>query len=175
MNKTLSIVAVTTVFILLVPLLAMHFTTEVDWNLADFVVAGALLFGTGLIYVLLSKKVSNIAYRAAIGVMLAAAFLLIWINLAVGIIGNESNPANLMYIGVLAVLFIGAIIARFQPHGMSIAMFVTALAQALVTMIALIARLGYPGSGPLEILTLNGFFVALFVGSAWLFRPVAQK
>ncbi len=53
-------------------------------------------------------------------------------------------------------------------------LFATALAQALVAVIALIAGLGSPWSGPLEILVLNGFFVALFVGSAWLFRRAAR-
>ena len=90
-------------------------------------------------YELAARKTGNIAYRAAVGVALAAALLLVWINLAVGIIGNEDNPANLMYIGVLAVGTIGAIIARFQPHGMARALFATALAQGLVVVIALIA------------------------------------
>ena len=144
------------------------------WDLTDFAVAGTLLVGTGLTYELAARKAGNIAYRAAVGVTLAAALLIVWINLAVGIIGTEDNSANLMYIGVLAVGIIGAIIARFQPHGMSRALFATALAQALVAVIALIARLGYPASPPLEILILNGFFVALFVGSALLFRKAAR-
>lgn len=162
-------------FILLLPLLAMQITDEVVWDLADFAVAGALLVGTGLMYVLAARKAGNIAYRAAVGVALAAALLLVWINLAVGVIGTEDNPANLMYIGVLAVGLIGAVIARFQPHGMARALFATALAQALVAVIALIAGMGYPWSGPLEIMGLNGFFVALFVGSAWLFRKSARE
>jgi len=49
-----------------------------------------------------------------------------------------------------------------------------ALAQVLITAIALIARLGLPYSGPLEILTLNGFFIAMFSGSAWLFKYAAR-
>ena len=36
----------------------------------------------------------NSAYRAAVGVAIAAAFILVWMNLAVGIIGSEDNPAN---------------------------------------------------------------------------------
>jgi hypothetical protein len=105
----------------------------------------------------------NNAYRAAGGVALAAAFILVWMNLAVGIIGNEDNPANLMYGGVLAVGIIGAVIARFQPHGMARALVATALAQALAAVIALIAGLGYT-------FILTGFFVALWLISAWLFR-----
>jgi hypothetical protein len=44
----------------------------------------------------------------------------------------------------------------------------------LVAVIALVGGLGAPYSGPLEIVTINGFFVALFVGSAVLFRKAAR-
>ena len=162
-------------FILLLPLVAMQVTDEMRWGLADFVVAGALLVGTGLLYELAARKVGNVVYRAAAGMALAAALLLIWLNLAVGLIGTEGDRANLMYVGVLAVGIMGAAIARFQPHGMARALFATALAQALVAVIALILELGFPESGPLEIVALNGFFVALFVGSAVLFRHAARE
>jgi hypothetical protein len=79
-----------------------------------------------------------------------------------------------MYFGLLAVGIIGAIITRFQPYGMARALFATALAQTLVTVIALIAGLGYPWSGPLELLALNGFFVALWLITVWLFRKAAR-
>ena len=164
-------VALATAFILLVPLL-----TAPAWNLFDFVFAGALIFGTGLTFVLVASKAGNSAYRFAFGVALAAAFILVWLTGAVGIIGSEDNNANVMYFGVLAVGIVGAIIARFRPHGMARALFATALAQALVSVIALIITLGSPGSPPgvLGTLILNGFFVGLFVGSAWLFREAAR-
>jgi hypothetical protein len=163
-------VALATAFILLIPLLA-----ALAWDLADFAVAGALIFGTGLTYVLAARKAGNIAYRAAVGVALAASFILVWLNLAVGVIGTEDDLANLMYIGMLAVGIVGAIIARFQPHRMARALFATALAQALVAVIALIFGLGLPWSPSREILGLNGFFGALFVGSALLFRIAARE
>ena len=163
-------VALATAFILLIPLLAAP-----TWSLADFVIAGAVIFGTGLTYELAARKAGNIAYRTAVGVALAAAFILDWLNLAVGVIGTSGDPANVMYVGVLAVGIIGAIIARFQPPGMARALFATALAQALVAVIALIFGLGSSLSPPVEILALNGFFVALFVGSAWLFRYAARE
>ena len=109
-------------------------------------------------------------YRTAVGIALAAALMLVWLSLGVGIIGRDGDPANLMYFGVLGVGTIGAVIARFRPQGMARALFATALAQATVAMIALFAGLGLPWSGPAEILLLNGFFVALFVGSGALFR-----
>ena len=163
-------VALATAFILLVPLLGRW-----DWGPADYVFAGVLIFGTGLTFVLAAKKVGNTAYRSAVGVGLAAAFLLVWVTGAVGIIGSEDNNANLMYIGVLAVGIAGAIIARFRSHGMARALFATALAQALVAAIVLVFGLGLPWSPPVEILALNGFFVALFAGSALLFRYAARE
>ena len=160
--------------ILLLPLIAMQFSDEVAWDVTDFIVFGALLGGVGVTFELAVRMTGDIAYRAAVGVALAGTFLLVWVNGAVGLIGSEGNDANLMYFGVLAVGIVGAIIARFQPHGMARALFATALAQALVAMIALIAGWGSPGSGAFEIVALNGFFVALFVGSALLFREAAR-
>lgn len=160
--------------VLLLPLVAMQFTDEVNWTVGDFAFAAALLGGVGVAFELTARRTGDTAYRAAIGVALAAAFILVWMNGAVGIIGTEDNPANLMYGGVLTVGILGAIIGRFQPQGMARALFATALAQALVTVIALIAGLGSPASGPAEILLLNGFFGALFVGSALLFREAAR-
>ena len=100
-----------------------------DWDVVDFTVFGAMLLGVGVIYTLARRSVDNTAYRFAVGVALAAAFLLIWVNGAVGIIGDESNDANMMYFGVLAVGIIGAIIARFRPRGLVRALYATALAQ----------------------------------------------
>lgn len=117
--------------------------------------------------------INSAAYRAAIGVALMAAVMLVWLSLGVGIIGKDGDPANLMYFGVLAVGIAGALIARLRPRGMTRALLAMALAQAVVTAVALIAGLGLPWSGPAELLTLNGFFIALYAGSAWLFRRAA--
>jgi hypothetical protein len=148
--------------ILMVPLVAMLFTDEVAWTLFDFVVAGALLLGTGLAYEFLTRKGGSIAYRAAAGLALAGALFLVWVNLAVGIIGTENNPANLMYVGVLAVGAIGAAVARFRPGGMAHALFATAIAQAVVAAVALCI-------GQDLTVVLDGFFIALWSGSAVLF------
>lgn len=101
-------IALATGFLLLLPLLAMQFTNEVVWDVADFIVAGVLLFGTGLTYKLAAIKVGNIVYRSAVGLALTAAFILIWVNGAVGIIGSENNEANLMYGGVIGVFVLNA-------------------------------------------------------------------
>jgi hypothetical protein len=157
--------------ILLLPLIAMQFTDEVVWDETDFAVMGAMLFGACGTYELASRISGNIVYRAAVGVAILSAFLLVWINLAVGIIGSEHNPANLMFGGVLAVGVLGSLLARFQPHGMVYALAATALAQGFVGAIALIAGLGSTSANwPWSIVFLTGFFASLWLISAWLFR-----
>lgn len=76
------------VILLLIPLIAMHFTDEVCWTLLDFVTAAVLLLGTGLLCELVIRKVKNINYRVVICILLLAALLIIWIELAVGIFGT---------------------------------------------------------------------------------------
>ncbi len=116
---------------------------------------------------------SNTAYRLALGLALTAAFLIVWMNAAAGLIGIEDDdPANLLYGGVLAIGFIGSIIARFRPRGMARALLATAIAQALVGALAL--RLPNT-AGPTQIVVLHSLFVALFVGAALLFRFAAEK
>lgn len=160
--------------VLAVPLVAMQFSGQVNWTLFDFLIMGALVFGTGLLFELALTKTESILYRAAAGLALAAGFLLFWVNGAVGIIGSAAHDANTMYFGVLAVGVVGALVARFRPRGMAGAMAATALAQLTVGAIALIGGLGGAASGPVELLAINGFFAALFLGSAWLFRRAAR-
>ncbi|WP_395825711.1 hypothetical protein [Archangium minus] len=150
----------------------MQFTEEVAWGLSDFALFGAMLFVACGTYELAARMTGNKAYRAAVGVALAAAFILVWMNLAVGLIGSEENPANLMYGGVLVVGILGAIIARFRPHGMALSLVGTALAQVLVVVIALIVGLAYNLG---DTLMLTGFFVALWLTSARLFRKAARE
>ena len=164
--------------VLAVPLIAMVFklgvpgpgsgTDGVNWGPMDFAVIGVLVMGSGLLYEYASTRAGSVAHKLAVGIAVGAGLLLIWVNLAVGMIGDEGNAANLMYILVLFVALIGASIARFKPREASIAMFATAAAQALVAVIALIA-----GFGP--NLPADAFFVAAWVASALLFRQAAAE
>ena len=85
------------------------------WDAADFALFGAMLVAACYTFELTARMTGNTPYRAAAGVTVAAAFILVWINLAVGLNGSEDDPANLMNGGVLAVAIIGAVIAPFRP------------------------------------------------------------
>ena len=87
-NKRLIIIVLTSVIILLIPLIAMQFTDDVNWTLSDFFIAGVLLLGIGLMCELALRKINNTKYRIAICVALLVVLLLIWAELAVGIFGT---------------------------------------------------------------------------------------
>ncbi len=161
--------------VLLLPLVAMQFTNEVNWTLGDFVFAALLILGVGVPFELAVRKSGNTVYRIAIGVALVTAFLLVWTNLAVGLIGNEGEPANLMYFGVLAVGLVGAFMVRFQARGMAFTLLATGVAQMLVAGIVLLAGMHeVAGSSVGEVLKVTGFFAALWLTSGGLFWHTAQ-
>ena len=116
---------------------------------------------------------NDTAYRFAAGLALVATLAIVYPNLAVGLLGIEDDdPANLLYVGVLAIGLTGAIVARFQPRGLALAMFATALAQALVGAFAW----NYPNTAsPLQIVILHGLLVAMFTGAGVLFRYAARE
>lgn len=167
---------ITAALALLLPLAAMQVTDKVAWSGGDFALLGAMLFGARGAYELGARRTGNAAYRAALATALATALGLIWITLAVGIIGPEGDPANLMYFGVLALGLLGAFMVRFRPGGMARVLGVTAIAQAATGIIALIAGLGSSGANwPGVVVVLTGVFVLLWLASAWLFRRAARE
>jgi ABC-type Mn2+/Zn2+ transport system permease subunit len=87
-NKRLFGIVLTVALLLLVPLVAMQFTKEVDWSLLDFVVMGVLLLGTGLLCELVLRRVKTIGSRIVLLAVVLLAFFLIWAELAVGIFGT---------------------------------------------------------------------------------------
>jgi cell division protein FtsW (lipid II flippase) len=87
-DKNIIRIVLGTALILLVPLVAMQFTDEMNWNWFDFAVVGVLLIGTGLMYQLATRKGSDFKCRAAVGVVLVAALLVVWAELAAGVFGT---------------------------------------------------------------------------------------
>ena len=87
-NKRLIAIVLIVVVLLIIPLIAMHFTDEVNWGLFDFVIAGALLLGTGILCELVLRKIKKIKLKIIICLAILALLFLIWAELAVGIFGT---------------------------------------------------------------------------------------
>ncbi|MEG3182009.1 hypothetical protein [Sphingomonas sp. LT1P40] len=162
--------------LLTIPAIAMQFTEEVQWTASDFIVMGGLLAIILGAYEWLSSRSNAMAYRVAAGVTVLGVFLLIWLNLAVGIIGSENNDANLMFAGVIAVITGGACIAHFRAEGMGWTLIAAAVSQVVVGAIALIGDLGTDGRAwPRDVIVLSGFFTGLWLVAATLFRMSAKE
>ena len=87
-NKRLIIILLISLFIMLIPLIAMQFTDEVNWTTTDFIIAGGLLFGAGLISEIVMRKIKNINNKVGLLGAILIIVILIWIELAVGIFGT---------------------------------------------------------------------------------------
>lgn len=87
-NKRLIGIISAVAFLLLIPLVAMLFTNEVNWTLQDFIIMGILLLGTGLTVEFVIRTVRNKDYRIGIIAVILILLFLIWAELAVGIFGS---------------------------------------------------------------------------------------
>ncbi len=160
--------------LVLLPLIAMQFTDEVNWNLADFLVFGLLVFSIGFALEIFISKSGNTIYRIAAGLGLCGVFLLVWLSLGVGVIGSDGGSANLLYLLVIAVGTVGTLVAKFQPSGMARTLVAVAISQTLVTVIAAVAFVEFASSEWSKLALLNGFFIVLFSVVAWLFHRSAK-
>lgn len=88
LGKSLSRVAAVTAAVLMIPLVAMQFTREVNWTGSDFVIAGILLAVTGLAFVAASRTLRTARQRLVAGAVIGLGFVYVWAELAVGIFTN---------------------------------------------------------------------------------------
>lgn len=141
-----------------------------EWSAADFVLVASILLAACGLFELLMRKTDSWAYRAGVAVAVGSAVLLFLAAGAVGIVGSDDEPANLLFLGVIAFAAAGALAARFRPGGMAPAMGLTAAAQVLAGTVALLLVADVPG-----FLLGTALFTPLWLLSAWLFRRVEQS
>ena len=156
-----------TAALMLLPVLPERLNGSVAFDIGDFMFLTILLVGVGTAYELAVRMRDDRAFVAGLGIAIATILIQAWINLAVGVIGSEDNPANWIYAGVLAIAVIGAIVARFRPASLTRVMILTAFAQLVAMIVALAAGLGF--TGPITV-----FFCALWLISARLFRRASN-
>jgi hypothetical protein len=140
------------VTLILTPLVAMRFTSEVNWDETDFIVASIILGIVGGLIELAVRVSSNWYFRFGAMFSVLAGFMVVWSNLAVGMIGNEDNPVNLLFAAVLLVAIAGALKSRF----MAAAMFAAGTLQAAIGLSA--GVLGSDPRGGLFTIVLSSFW-----------------
>ncbi len=155
--------------LLLLPALAMwRGAPGVDWSAGDFLAMGALLAAACGLYELGAWASGNIVYRAGFGLAVLTGFLTVWVNLAVGMLGDAGNPANGMFVGVLLVAAAGARFAGLKSRGMARAMVATALAQLVVAVMAVAMEFEARDAA------LTACFALPWLAAAWLFRKATK-
>ena len=161
--------------LLALPAVAMRFTDEVVWTASDFAVMGAMLLLAGLALEGLVRASRSWPYRLGAGVAVLAGFGLVWVNLAVGFLGDEGNPANLLFLAVLAVAVGGAVLSHARATGMARTMLAAAAVQVLVAGVGYAAGWASPGgAGVFEVLMGSTLFGGLWLLAAALFGWAAR-
>jgi hypothetical protein len=87
-NRRLIGILLTVAVLLCIPLTAMLFTDQVDWNLSDFVVAGMLLLGTGIVIEVVARNVKDRSAKIGMIIGTLVVLFLVWAELAVGVFGT---------------------------------------------------------------------------------------
>jgi hypothetical protein len=171
-HKSIVRAALVTAGVLLIPLWGVFYVDGWNWDWHGFVVAGAFVFSAALTYEFVIKGLRNKAYRFAMGIAVASAFVLSWVNLVLAV---DVSLANFMYFGVVVVGLVGAAIARLRSRGMALALAGMAIAQILVPFIAPVFwKTGVAPGAAVPVIGLNGVFIVLFAISALLFRRAAR-
>ncbi|MGZ8286176.1 MAG: hypothetical protein ACXW27_13535 [Allosphingosinicella sp.] len=156
--------------LMLAPAAATQVSDELAWDAADFILVGLMLAAACGAWELAMRRTKSWAYAAAALVAAGTAFLLFLINGAVGFIGNEKDPVNLVFFGVLTLALGGAIIVRFRPEGMARAMAVTAGAQVAAGALGVAMVPDVRG-----FLLGTAMFVPLWLLSSGLFARAARE
>ena len=119
----------------------------------------------------MASTTGRTAYRWGVAVALTAALLQVWMNLAVGIVGDSDNPQNQGFFGVVVAAGACAFVARFRPDGMARAMLATAGIQALLALaVATAPSTARDPMGARGVVLLSSLFVSLWLASAALFH-----
>jgi len=153
--------------LLCLPAIAMSFfpAAGVNWTSMDFVVMGVMLFIACVAVEVGAHMADNFPYLGGVIFAVGTAFVTVWANLAVGMIQDEGNPANLVFLGVLGLAVLGTVLVGFKARGMSGVMLATGAAQALVGLYVAVA-----GLDNLYTASLIAAFAVPWWLSAGLFR-----
>jgi hypothetical protein len=163
--KTMLHVALVSLALLMMPLVASRVVHDWNWGAGAFVRVYLLFFVTGMIYAVIARKMGTWAYKAGVGVALFAGLALGWSTMVQT--ADSGHPERLWYLSVLVVGLIGACVARLKAPGLAVTLFAMA---AVLALISVVLPSGAPSEMALRMAIGHGVFVVLFTASGLLFR-----
>ena len=155
--------------LLLIPAVMMQFVPDWNWSIGDFLVAGTVIGGVGLLYELAERASERRPYRIGAAIALAACFLLVWSTL----VRDDGNGIGFFLIILAAAT--GAFAGRMKADAMARTMLGVAIMQALyglaVATAPVVARV--PEASRFYLM-YSVFFCLLWLAAAGLFRAAAK-
>lgn len=149
----------------LATLLSLPAIFRFPWTASDFVIMGIMLGSVGLGIEFLVRRSGSNAFRLGSVVAVVTAFMTVWANLAVGMIGSEDNPYNLFFVAIPFAVFAAGALARFEARQMA---WIVAAAAAVQLALALGGM-----SVDLRGARFSSFFAFLWLIAAALFWSAA--
>ncbi|HXC96610.1 MAG TPA: hypothetical protein VNU92_13000 [Edaphobacter sp.] len=170
LGTTMLRVALVSLGLLMVPLVASRVVDGWHWNAGSFVFVYALFFAIGMVYSVIARKMSAWTYKAGVGIALVAGFALGWSTMVQT--ADSGHPERLWFLSVLVVGFIGACLARLRARGLALTLFAMAATVALITVML---PSGAPPDLARNMAVGHGAFVVLFTASGLLFRRASLE
>ncbi len=87
-NHPILICVIIVILLLSIPLIAMQFTNNVIWSMADFIIAGIIIFGVTQLILILLKTAKHPKIKVILVTLSITILFLTWIELAIGIFGT---------------------------------------------------------------------------------------
>ena len=165
MGKTTLRVALVSLCLLMVPLVASRVVEGWHWNAGSFAFVSFLFFATGMAYALIARKMNARSYKVGVGVALVAGFALGWSTMVQT--ADSGHPERLWYLSVLLVGLVGALLSRLRARRLAYTLFAMA---ATLALIAVLLPSGAPPDLALRMAIGHGVYVALFLAAGLLFR-----
>jgi hypothetical protein len=165
LGKTMLWVALGSLGLLMVPLVASQLVEGWHWGVGGFVVVYVLFFAIGMAYALIARRMGAWSYKVGVGVSLVAGFGLGWSNMVQ--VADSGHPENLAYYSVLVVGIVGACLARLRARGLALTLFAMA---GTLALIAVMLPSGAPPDMAWRMVAGHAVAVVLFAASGFLFR-----
>lgn len=132
--------------LLALPALAMSAGADgVQWSASDFILFGVMLAMLGGGIELAVSRSAERSHQIGGTVMALTGFLTVWVNLAVGMIGDGANAFNLVFLGIVVAVAVAAVMVGGRPAALA----KIALGAAAVQLVTAVAGLGVDRIGGL--------------------------